>query len=72
MSKIIGLVLIVAGLMVGYIGFNKVADSTKQINFLGLNISASDDSGRQQGYLYVGFAVLLFGGGVFIFGKSKQ
>lgn len=70
-SKIIGAILIIASLLVGYVGFNKIADNTAEINLLGLKIDASNESGKQQGYLYVGFAILLFGGGIYSINKSK-
>lgn len=70
-SKIIGIVLIVISLSVGYIGFNKVANSTKEVNFLGLKIDASNEEGQTQGYLYLGLAILLFGGGIYTINKAK-
>ena len=70
-TKIIGAILILLSLGIGYIGFNKIADSTKSINFLGLKIDASNESGKQEGYLYVGLAVVLFAGGIFTVNKSK-
>ena len=70
-SKIIGAILIIASLLVGYVGFNKIADNTKEINLLGLKIDASNESGKQQGYLYAGFAILLFAGGIYTVNKSK-
>lgn len=70
-SKIISLILIVISLAVGYIGLNKIADNTKEINFLGLKIDASNESGKQQGYLYLGLAIVLFAGGVYTIKKSK-
>ena len=48
-SKIIGAILIIASLLVGYVGINKIADNTKEINLLGLKIDASNESGKQQG-----------------------
>lgn len=71
-SKLIGAVLIIISLFVGYVGFNKVSDNTKEINLLGLKIDASNQSGREQGYMYVGFAVLLFGAGVFTMNRTKN
>jgi hypothetical protein len=71
-SKIIGVVLIVISLIVGYIGFNKIADNTQEINLLGLKINASNESGKQQGYLFVGLAMLLFGGGIYTINKSED
>ena len=70
-SKIIGIVLIVVSLAVGYVGINKIADNTKQINLLGLKIDASNESGKEQGYLYLGLAVILLAGGVYTVNKSK-
>lgn len=71
-SKLIGAVLIIISLFVGYVGFNKVSDNTKEINLLGLKINASNQSGREQGYMYVGFAVLLFGAGVFTMNRTNK
>lgn len=65
LSKIIGILLIVVSLGVGYIGINKIADSTKQINFLGLKIDASNESGQMQGFVYMGVAIVMFAGGIY-------
>ena len=70
-SKIIGLILIVVSLAIGYIGINKISDSTKEINLLGLKIDASNESGQQQGYIFVGVAIIIFAGGIFAT-KSKS
>ena len=70
-SKIIGIVLIVISLAVGYVGINKIADNTKEINLLGLKIDASNESGKEQGYLYLGLAVIVLAGGVYTVNKSK-
>lgn len=71
-SNFIGAILIIASLFVGYIGFNKIADNTKQVNLLGLKIDASNESGKEKGYLYLGMAIILFGGGVYTINKSKN
>lgn len=71
-SKVIGAILIIVSLGLGYIGFNKVANSTKEINFLGLKIDASNESGQTQGYIYLGLAVVLFVGGIYTINKSKN
>lgn len=70
-AKLIGTILIIASIFIGYIGINKIADSTKEINLLGLKIHASDESAKSQGYLYFGAAIFLFAGGVFML-KSKN
>jgi hypothetical protein len=70
-SKIIGAILIILSLGIGYIGFNKVADSSNSVKLLGVQIDASNESGKEQGYLYLGLAVLLFVGGIYTINKSK-
>jgi len=70
-SKIIGAILIILSLGIGYIGFNKVADSSNSVKLLGVQIDASNESGKEQGYLYLGLAVLLFVGGIYTIKKSK-
>lgn len=70
-AKLIGTLLIIASLCIGYIGINKIADNTNQINFFGLKIDADNESGKQQGFLYLGAAVLLFVGGMYSL-KSKN
>ena len=70
-SKIIGIILVVISLALGYVGINKIADNTKEINLLGLKIDASNESGKEQGYLYLGLAVILLAGGIYTVNKSK-
>lgn len=70
-TKLIGALLIIAGLSLGYIGFNKIANNTAEVNFLGLKIDASNESGKQQGYMYLGGAILLFVGGIYTL-KAKK
>ncbi|OYX84181.1 MAG: hypothetical protein B7Y83_09080 [Flavobacteriales bacterium 32-34-25] len=71
LSKIIGIVLIAISLGLGYLGFNKIKENTNEINLLGVKIEASNESAKQEGYMYVGFAVLLFVGGLYTVNKSK-
>jgi len=72
-SKIIGAIVIIISLAVGYIGINKIAANTKQINFLGIiKIDADNESGKQKGYLYTGLAIIMFLGGVYTINKSKD
>ena len=70
-AKITGIVLIVISLAIGYVGLNRVADSTKEINFLGLKIDASNESGQMQGFLYLGAAAALLAGGLYALKKAS-
>lgn len=71
MNKIIAIVLIVVAMGIGYIGANKLAASNESINFLGLKISATDESAQTEGFVYVGLAIVLFAGGIYTLGKRK-
>lgn len=70
-NKIIAVVLIVAGLLMGYLAYEKISESTQSVNLLGLKVEASDESGKTQGYIFLGIAVILFGGGIYTLNKSK-
>lgn len=71
LSKVIGAVLVIVGLAVGYVGFNKIADNTKEIKFLGLKIDASNESKKEQGYIYLGLAAVFLAGGFYTVNKAK-
>lgn len=72
LSKIIGTLLIISSLGIGYVGVNKISENTVQLNLLGLKIDASNESEKQLGYIYLGFAVILFVGGIYTLKKSKN
>ena len=63
--KVIGAILIIASLGIGYVGANKLSDSTKEINLLGIKIDASNESGQKQGVIYLVLAALVFTGGLY-------
>ena len=70
-NKIISAALIIVSLVLGYLAYNKISESTKSLNLLGLKVEASDESGKKEGYLFLGLAVILFGGGIYTLNKSK-
>ncbi len=69
--NIIGVILIVLGLYLGYVGVNKISNNTNEIEFLGLEIDASNDEGQSQGVIYIVVAALMIGGGA-VFMKGKR
>jgi hypothetical protein len=71
-SKIIAIVMIVAALALAYIGINTVVANTESFNFLGIKFDVSNESGKMKGFLYIGLAVVLFGGGLFTLNKAKN
>lgn len=71
-SKIIGAILIIVSLGMAYMGYTKVSENTQEVNLLGLKIDASNESGKQEGYMYLGFAAILFIGGIYTINKAKN
>jgi hypothetical protein len=69
-GKILGAVLILGAIYVSYLGINKVSNNSKEVEVLGLEIDASNESGKEQGFLYIGLAVVLFGGGIYSLNKK--
>ena len=69
-EKIIGTVLILISLYIGYLGIDKVSNNSKEVKVLGLEIDASNESGKEKGYLFIGIAVVLFAGGLYSINKK--
>ena len=70
-NKIISAILIIVSLVMGYLAYNKISESTQSVNLLGLKVEASDDSGKKEGYLFLGLAVILFVGGIYSLNKAE-
>ena len=70
-NKIIGIVLIIASLFIGYTGINKINDSSVSVKLLDLKLDVSDRSGKEKGYIYLGLAIILFGGAIYMVKKTK-
>ncbi|RKS02805.1 MULTISPECIES: hypothetical protein [unclassified Flavobacterium] len=69
--KIIGAILILISLGVGYLGFKTMSESSNSVKVLGVNIEASNETGKRKGYMYIGLAIVLFAGGIYTINKSK-
>ena len=65
-TKIIGIVMLLAGLYTGYLGMQKVNNNTTEIKALGLELDVSNESGQQEGFIYIGLGVVLILGGAYI------
>jgi len=68
--SIIGVVLIVLGLYLGYIGVNKLSNNTNEVKFLGLEIDASNEEGQTQGVIFMVVGALMIGGGAMVMKKG--
>lgn len=68
--KIISILLIIASLLMGYQGLNKVTNNSVSVEILDVDLDVSNKSGQQEGYMYLGLAIILFGGGLYMM-KNK-
>lgn len=69
-SKIIGSLLLVASIALGYFGITKISDNTAAIKIVNIEINLSDKEEKQKGYLCLGIAALLFVGGMYAITKK--
>lgn len=68
-NKIVAILLIVAGLGIAYTGINTVSDNSASVEVLDVELDLSNESGKEQGYIYMGLGVLLFVGGLYTLKK---
>ena len=69
-KKIIGILLIIGGLALGYTGLNKIENSGASVKVLDIELDVSDKGSKQQGYIYLGLGILLVAGGVYTVNKK--
>ncbi|MDX1829101.1 MAG: hypothetical protein R3342_06090 [Lutibacter sp.] len=70
-NKIAGIILILGSLALGYLGINKISENTTSVKVFDLKIDMSNESKKEQGYIYLGLAVVLFSGGIYTFKKHS-
>lgn len=66
MKRIIGILLLVLALYLGYVGLTSFANSSESVEILGLELSAEDSQQKTTSFVYMGFALLSFIGGIFL------
>jgi len=71
MKKIIGIVLIVLALFLGYSGITKFSNSGKSVEIVGIELTAEDNQKKSTAFIYLGCAVLSFIGGVVLVQKKN-
>ncbi len=69
MRQLIGIALIVCSLFLGYQGVEKISNNNASVEILDVEIDLSNKSGKEEGFMYVGLAVLLFVGGIYLVKK---
>jgi len=72
MKKVIGIILIVAALVLGYMGINGLSQSSKSVELLGMEITAEDGASKQNAYIELGLGVVALVGGMYLLGQKKN
>lgn len=70
MKNAIVIILLVAGIFLAYQGINTIQSSTADVEVLGIDINASDESGQTAGVLYLLLGVAALVGSYFAWRKS--
>lgn len=72
MKKIIGVVLIIVALVLGYFGIKGFQKSSNSVEVLGVELSADDKGGKETAYIQLGLGIAaLIGGVVLVSAKEK-
>lgn len=72
MKTIIGTILIVGAIALGYFGIKGLQESSKSVEVLGIELSADDKGGKEVAYIQLGAAVLALVGGIYLVGAKKK
>lgn len=72
MKKVIGILLIVAALVLGYLGVTGISQIEKSVDLLGLEITAEDNNAKQTAYIELALGVVALAGGVYLLGQKKS
>lgn len=72
MKKIIGIILIIVALGLGYIGADELSGSTASVEILGVEITAEDNSAKEMAYVKIGLGVIALIAGVYLIGKKER
>jgi hypothetical protein len=71
MKKVIGILLIILSLYLGYVGITKFSNSGQSVDIVGIEISTENNHKKSTAYLYIGLALVSFVGGGFLTKNGK-
>jgi hypothetical protein len=72
MKQIIGILLIIGSLALGYDGIHKLQNSSASVKILGVELNAEDSGGKQTAVVELGLAVIALLGGVYLLRSAKS
>lgn len=70
MTKMLSLVLLLAGLGLGFYGYKKYTENSESREILGIQFSVENKEGRNNAYIFMGVGALLAVGG--LMGLTKK
>lgn len=71
MKQIVGIILLIAALAFGYLGYDKMQNSKAGIKIGDLEISATDKSSSNDSYIYFAIGAIALVGGMVMLSKAK-
>ncbi len=72
MKVVIGIILIVAGIYLGYKGYKILQDSSASIEIGNVEIGAKDAKKESNGYVWIGVGVVAILGGVIVLTRKPS
>jgi hypothetical protein len=70
MKNAIVIILLIAGIFLAVKGIGTIQSSTADVDILGIEINANDESGQTAGLLYLGLGIAAMAGSFFVWKKS--
>jgi hypothetical protein len=71
MKQTVGIILLIAALALGYMGFDKMQNSKAGIKIGDLEISATDKTSNESAYLLLGLGAVCLLGGIVMISRGK-
>jgi hypothetical protein len=72
MKQIIGGILIILSIIIGYDGIQKFQDSSADVKVLGIHLKAEDNGQKQTAFIELVLAGLVLAGGLYLIRSSKS
>ena len=71
MKQIVGIILVVLAIALGIDGVRKFDASSETVKFLGIKISADNESGQTTAFIEIALAVAALAGGITLLRQKK-
>lgn len=72
MKQIIGGILIILSIVIGYDGFHKLQNSSADVKVLGIELKAEDSGSKETAFIELILAALVLGSGVYLLRSTKS